>query len=193
MLRNLITILLVSVICSHSKIYSQDQKILLIGNCETNSGEIMLEYLQNNTQINLSVETNIAISEDNIASYPIIFICNNQYLQLSNQQINSVRKHLKRGGFLIIDNITSDYTYSLFLRKLLPEFETNNIQPNLVFNNLIFDLTFDETPFIAEGIFINDKIVLLGIKKFSLLNAWLEKDEKFLQLGANIIFYYLTR
>ena len=193
MLRNLITILLVSVICSHSKIYSQDQKILFIGNCETNSGEIMLEYLQNNTQINLSVETNIAISKDNIASYPIIFICNNQYLQLSNQQINSVRKHLKRGGFLIIDNITSDYTYSLFLRKLLPEFETNNIQPNLVFNNLIFDLTFDETPFIAEGIFINDKIVLLGIKKFSLLNAWLEKDEKFLQLGANIIFYYLTR
>jgi hypothetical protein len=153
----------------------------------------MLEYLQNNTQINLSVETNIAISEDNIASYPIIFICNNQYLQLSNQQINSVRKHLKRGGFFIIDNITSDYTYSLFLRKLLPEFETNNIQPNLIFNNLIFDLTFDETPFIAEGIFINDKIVLFGIKKFSLLNAWLEKDEKFLQLGANIIFYYLTR
>ena len=193
MLRNLITILLVSVICFHSKIYPQDQKILFIGNCETSSGEIMLEYLQNNTQINLSVETNIAISEDNIASYPIIFICNNQYLQLSNQQINSVRKHLKRGGFLIIDNIASDYTYSLFLRKLLPEFETNNIQPNLVFNNLIFDLTFDETPFIAEGIFINDKIVLLGIKKFSLLNAWLEKDEKFLQLGANIIFYYLTR
>ena len=193
MLRNLITILLVSVICFHSKIYPQDQKILFIGNCETSSGEIMLEYLQNNTQINLSVETNIAISEDNIASYPIIFICNNQYLQLSNQQINSVRKHLKRGGFLIIDNIASDYTYSLFLRKLLPEFEINNIQPNLVFNNLIFDLTFDETPFIAEGIFINDKIVLFGIKKFSLLNAWLEKDEKFLQLGANIIFYYLTR
>ena len=193
MLRNLITILLVSVICFHSKIYPQDQKILFIGNCETSSGEIMLEYLQNNTQINLSVETNIAISEDNIASYPIIFICNNQYLQLSNQQINSVRKHLKRGGFLIIDNITSDYTYSLFLRKLLPEFEINNIQPNLVFNNLIFDLTFDETPFMAEGIFINDKIVLFGIKKFSLLNAWLEKDEKFLQLGANIIFYYLTR
>ena len=193
MLRNLITILLVSVICFHSKIYPQDQKILFIGNCETSSGEIMLEYLQNNTQINLSVETNIAISEDNIASYPIIFICNNQYLQLSNQQINSVRKHLKRGGFLIIDNITSDYTYSLFLRKLLPEFETNSIQPNLVFNNLIFDLTFDETPFMAEGIFINDKIVLLGIKKFSLLNTWLEKDEKFLQLGANIIFYYLTR
>jgi len=193
MLRNLITILLVSVICFHSKIYPQDQKILFIGNCETSSGEIMLEYLQNNTQINLSLETNIAISEDNIASYPIIFICNNQYLQLSNQQINSVRKHLKRGGFLIIDNIASDYTYSLFLRKLLPEFETNNIQPNLVFNNLIFDVTFDETPFMAEGIFINDKIVLLGIKKFSLLNTWLEKDEKFLQLGANIIFYYLTR
>ena len=120
MLKNLITILLVSVICFHSKIYPQDQKILFIGNCETSSGEIMLEYLQNNTQINLSVETNIAISEDNIASYPIIFICNNQYLQLSNQQINSVRKHLKRGGFLIIDNIASDYTYSLFLRKSMP-------------------------------------------------------------------------
>ena len=62
MLRNLITILLVSVICSHSKIYSQNQKILLIENCETSTGEIMLEYLQNNTQINLSVKTNIALA-----------------------------------------------------------------------------------------------------------------------------------
>ena len=193
MLRNLITILLVSIIYSHSKAYAQDQEILLIGNCETSSAEIMLEYLQNNTQIDLSVETNIAINKNNIASYPIIFICNNQYLQLSNQQIDIMRKHLQRGGFLIIDNITSDYTYSLFLGKLLPGFETNNIQPDLVFNNLVFDLIFDESPFISESIIINDKIVLLGIKKFSLLNAWLEKDEQFLQLGTNIIFYYLTR
>jgi len=104
-----------------------------------------------------------------------------------------MRQHLQRGGFLIIDNITSDYTYSLFLGKLLPGFETNNIQSDLVFNNLVFDLRFEESPFISESIIINDKIVLLGIKKFSLFNAWLEKDEKFLQLGTNIIFYYLTR
>ena len=57
MLRNLITILLVSVIYSHSKTYAQDQEILLIGNCEINSAEIMLEYLQTVSYTHLTLPT----------------------------------------------------------------------------------------------------------------------------------------
>jgi len=193
MLRNLI-ILILSIICSYSTVYAQDQKILLIGECNKGGADKMLEYLKENGQINLLSENNININKDNIASYPIIFICNNQYLQLSSKQINHIAKHIKKGGFFIIDNITSDYTYSLFIEQLMPEFEKEDIQIDNIFNSMIFDLVFEESPFESNAIFINEKIALLGIKNFSLLDAWNNDDnEELLRLGVNIIFYYLTR
>ena len=193
MLRNLI-ILILSIICSYSTVYAQDQKILLIGECNKGGADKMLEYLKENGQINLLSENNININKDNIASYPIIFICNNQYLQLSSKQINHIAKHIKKGGFFIIDNITSDYTYSLFIEQLMPEFEKEDIQVDNIFNSMIFDLAFEESPFGSNAIFINEKIALLGIKNFSLLDAWNNDDnEELLRLGVNIIFYYLTR
>ena len=105
MLRNLI-ILILSIICSYSNLYAQDQNILLIGDCNKSGIDKMLQYLNKNGQINLLSENNINITEENISSYPIIFICNNQYLQLSGNQINYIAKHIKKGGMFIMDNIT---------------------------------------------------------------------------------------
>jgi len=76
----------------------------------------------------------------------------------------------------------------------MPEFEKKDIQVHDIFNSMIFDLAFEESPFESNAIFINEKIVLLGIKDFSLLDAWNnDDDEELLRLGVNIIVYYLTR
>jgi len=192
MLKNLI-ILILSIICSYSILYAQDQKVLLLGECNKSGTDKMLEYLQQNGQINLLSENNINVTKDNIAWYPIIFVCNNEYLQLSTKQINEIAKHIKKGGLLIMDNITSDYTYSFFIEQLLPEFEKENIQVHNIFDNMVFDLSFEEIPFQSDAIFINNKIVLLSIKNFSLLDYWENNNEEFLRLGVNIVFYYLTR
>ena len=192
MLRNLI-ILILSIICSYSILYAQDQKVLLLGECNKSGTDKMLEYLQQNGQINLLSENNINVTKDNIAWYPIIFVCNNEYLQLSTKQISDIAKHIKKGGLLIMDNITSDYTYSFFIEQLLPEFEKENIQVHNIFDNMVFDLSFEEIPFQSDAIFINNKIVLLSIKNFSLLDYWENNNEEFLRLGVNIVFYYLTR
>ena len=192
MLRNLI-ILILSIICSYSILYAQEQKVLLVGECSKSGTDKMLQYLEKNGQINLLSENNVNITKNNISSYPIIFVCNNQYLQLSSNQINYIAKHIKKGGLFILDNITSDYTYSLFIKQLLPEFEKENIQIDNMFDNMIFDLAFEDLAFESDAILINNKIVFLGIKNFSLLDAWNNDNEEFLRLGGNIIFYYLTR
>ena len=192
MLRNLI-ILILSIICSYSILYAQEQKVLLVGECSKSGTDKMLQYLEKNGQINLLSENNVNITKNNISSYPIIFVCNNQYLQLSSNQINYIAKHIKKGALFIVDNITSDYTYSLFIKQLLPEFEKENIQIDNMFDNMIFDLAFEDLAFESDAILINNKIVFLGIKNFSLLDAWNNDNEEFLRLGGNIIFYYLTR
>ena len=192
MLRNLI-ILILSIICSYSILYAQEQKVLLVGECSKSGTDKMLQYLEKNGEINLLSENNVNITKNNISSYPIIFVCNNQYLQLSSNQINYIAKHIKKGGLFIVDNITSDYTYSLFIKQVLPEFEKENIQIDNMFDNMIFDLAFEDLAFESDAILINNKIVFLGIKNFSLLDAWNNDNEEFLRLGGNIIFYYLTR
>ena len=184
---------MLSIICSYSILYAQDQKILLIGECNKSGTDKMLQYLQENGQIILLSDNNIDITKNNIISYPIIFICKNEYLQLSSKQISDIAKHIKKGGVFIMDNITSDYTYSLFIKQLLPEFEKENIQIDNMFDNMIFDLAFEDLAFESDAILINNKIVFLGIKNFSLLDAWNNDNEEFLRLGGNIIFYYLTR
>ena len=184
---------MISIICSYSILYAQDQKILLIGECNKSGTDKMLQYLQENGQIILLSDNNIDITKNNIISYPIIFICKNEYLQLSSKQISDIAKHIKKGGMFIMDNITSDYTYSFFIEQLLPEFQKEDIQIENTFDKMVFDLAFEEIPFQSDAIFINNKIVLLGIKNFSLLDAWDNENEEFLRLGVNIIFYYLTR
>ena len=192
MLKNLI-ILILSIICSYSILYAQEQKVLLVGECSKSGTDKMLQYLEKNGQINLLSENNVNITKNNIISYPIIFICKNEYLQLSSKQISDIAKHIKKGGMFIMDNITSDYTYSFFIEQLLPEFQKEDIQIENTFDKMVFDLAFEEIPFQSDAIFINNKIVLLGIKNFSLLDAWDNENEEFLRLGVNIIFYYLTR
>ena len=57
MLKNLI-ILMLSIICSYSILYAQDQKILLIGECNKSGTDKMLQYLQENGQIILLSDNN---------------------------------------------------------------------------------------------------------------------------------------
>ena len=121
MMKKIITILGLIIISFHSTLFAQNQKILLLGECDKESTTNMLNYLDKRANISLSVDNNITLSSNNISSYPIIFVCNNDYLKLNNDDASLLQNHLKQGGLLILDNITSDYTFSIFLNKILPQ------------------------------------------------------------------------
>ena len=121
MMKNFITIFMVLIIFFQSALFAQNQKVLLMGECDKTSTINMLNYLDKRANISLSVDNNITISSKNISSYPIILVCNNDYLKLNNDDVSLLQNHLKQGGLLILDNITSDYTFSIFLDKILPQ------------------------------------------------------------------------
>ena len=90
MLRNLI-ILILSIICSYSILYAQEQKVLLVGECSKSGTDKMLQYLEKNGQINLLSENNVNItkyninSKDNIPGLTINQIINNKLKSLNIQ------------------------------------------------------------------------------------------------------------
>jgi len=192
-MKKFITILGIITISFHSIIFAQNQKVLLLGECDKEATMNMLNYLNERSKIALTAENNIELSIENISSYPIILICNNDYLKLTNQHVVLLENHLKQGGLLILDNITSDYTYSIFLDKILPEFEEKSLYLDIFFKDNLFQINLDQANIDLGGIFINNKLALLGIKKESLINQWNDKNEEFFKIGSSIIFYNLTR
>ena len=192
-MKKFITILGIITISFHSIIFAQNQKVLLLGECDKEATMNMLNYLNERSKIALTTENNIELSIENISSYPIILICNNDYLKLTNQDVVLLENHLKQGGLLILDNITSDYTYSIFLDKILPEFEEKSLYLDIFFKDNLFQINLDEANVDLGGIFINNRLALLGIKKESLINQWNDENEEFFKIGSSIIFYNLTR
>ena len=193
MMKKFIIILGIIIVSFHSLLFSQNQKVLLMGECDEVGSENMLNYLDQSVKISLSIEKNVVISEENISAYPIILICNNGYLKLTNDEVILLANHLKQGGLLILDNITSDYTFSIFLKKILPEFNTKILSSEQFFSPNILNIDLEKIDINLEGLFINDRLVLLGLKKSSLMKKWIEKDEDFLKVGSSIIFYNLTK
>ena len=192
MMKKFIIILGIIIVSFHSLLFAQNQKVLLMGECDRTGVENMLNYLDQSAKISLSIEKNIVISEKNISVYPIILICNNGYLKLTNDEVILLKNHLKQGGLLILDNITSDYTFSIFLKKILPEFSTKTLSLEQFFSPNILNIDLAKIDINLEGLFINNRLALLGIKKSSLIKKWIEEDEEFLKVGSSIIFYDLT-
>ena len=192
-MKKFIIILGIIIVSFHSLLFAQNQKVLLMGECDEIGTENMLNYLDQSAKISLSIEKNVVISEKNISSYPIILICNNGYLKLKNDEVVLLENHLKQGGLLILDNITSDYTFSIFLKKILPEFNTKMLSSKEFFSPNIFKIDLKKIDINLEGLFINKRLALLGVKKSSLIKKWIEEDEEFLKIGSSIIFYDLTK
>ena len=193
MMKNFITIFMALIIFFQSALFAQNQKVLLMGECDKTSTLNMLNYLDKRANISLSVDNNIAISSSNISSYPIILVCNNDYLKLNNDDASLLQNHLRQGGLLILDNITSDYTFSIFLDKILPQSQKKSLSLGELFIDNPFNINLDQTSLELEGIFINKKLSILAIKNNSLINYWQEEDEEFFKVGSSIIFYNLTR
>ena len=119
MMKKFITILGIIIISFHSMLFAQNQKILLLGECDKKATMDMLNYLNERSKIFLNAENNIELSIENISSYPIIFICDSDYLKLTNQEVILLENHLKQGGLLILDNITSDIFRWIFPFKFI--------------------------------------------------------------------------
>ena len=193
MIKNFITMFTLSFILFLSTLFAQNQKVLLLGECDKMSTTKMLNYLDTRSKILLSIDNNIVISDDNISSYPIILICDNDYLKLNNREVSILGNHLKQGGLLILDNVISDYTFSIFLDKILPQSNTESLSLDTLFSDNPFNINLDKVELDLEAIFINKKLSVLGIKKTSLINYWQEENEEFFKIGSSIIFYNLTR
>ena len=172
-----------------NQLFAQSDKILLYGNCNIDEANKLSEYLKSTSNIDLAFEIN---DEANLvfSKYSIIFLCGNSYLKLSETQIKELNRMILNGSFLLIDNYKSDYTLSIFLKKLLAEYPEKNNSISEVLNNNPYRVNLDQLQFNTKQVYISENLRVLALKEESIFESELNEDNN-LRLGSSIIFNYL--
>ena len=183
-----ITALLI-ILMLFNQLFAQSDKILLYGSCSIDEANKLSEYLKNNSNIDLAFEIN---DDGNLlfSKYSIIFLCGNSYLKLSETHIQELNRMILNGSFLLIDNYKSDYTLSIFLKKLLAEYPEKNNSILEVFKKNPYRIDFEQLQFDTKQVYIGEKLRVLALKEESIFENELNNDNK-LRLGSSIIFNYL--
>ncbi len=172
-----------------NQLFAQSDKILLYGSCNIDEANKLSEYLKNTSDIDLAFEIN---DDANLifSKHTIIFLCGDSYLKLSEAQIQELNKMILNGSLLLIDNYRSDYTLSIFIKKLLAEYPEKNISISEVLNNNPYRINFEQLQFNSKQVYISEKLRVLALKDKSIFESVLNEDNN-LRLGSSIIFNYL--
>ena len=172
-----------------NQLFAQSDKILLYGRCNIDEANKLSEYLKTTSNIDLAFEIN---DEANLvfSKYAIIFLCGNSYLKLSDTHIQELNRMILNGSLLLIDNYKSDYTLSIFLKKLLAEYPERNNSVSEVFKNNPYKVNFEQLQFNAKQVYISEKLRVLALRDESIFESALNDDNN-LRLGSSIIFNYL--
>jgi len=183
-----ITALLI-ILMLFNQLFSQSDKVLLYGSCNIDEANKLSEYLKTTSNIDLAFEIN---DEANLvfSKYAIIFLCGNSYLKLSETRIQELNRMILNGSLLLIDNYKSDYTLSIFLKKLLAEYPEKNNSISEVFKNNPYRVNFEQLQFNTKQVYISEKLRVLALKEKSIFESKLNDDNN-LRLGSSIIFNYL--
>ena len=170
-------------------IYSQSDTILIDKNC----GDINLKNVSTYLELNSKIYVNSiseGINSKNVIENPIIIICEENYLKLSDEQIDIIKNHLILGNLLLIDNYKSDYTFSIFLKKILPDYPLSTLPNNQIFKNY-YELDFDKIDFKTKQIFINQQLRILAIKDRSILKETESLEMDYVKFLSSIILNFL--
>ena len=183
-----ITALLI-ILMFFNQLFAQSDKILLYGSCSIDEANKLSEYLKTTSNIDLAFEIN---DEANLlfSKYPIIFLCGNSYFKLSEIHIQELNRMILNGSLLLIDNYKSDYTLSIFLKKLLAEYPERNNSISEVLKNNHYKVNFEQIQFKTKQVYISEKLRVFALKNESIFDSELNDDNN-LRLASSIIFNYL--
>ncbi len=136
----------------------------------------------------------IEIEDPELFKYPVAFMTEAQYAQLTDKQAETMRRYLLRGGFLIVDDTRDESYYrrgtdgwpevAAMLHQILPDLHPIDLSINHPIFHAFFDITdmqsipqyYDRGPAAYRGIFVDNDptkrlMVMIGFNN-DLSNYW---------------------
>lgn len=171
----------------------------------------LLKFIAQNTNIRVKPEYKfVEASNDNLFSYPFLFMTGHGNVVFSDTEVKRLRTYLEGGGFLYIDD---DYGLDKAIRRELKKIFPDNNLVEIPFSyglyNCVFPFTsgppktheHDKKPPQGFGIFIDGRLAVYYTVESNPSDGWVDesvyndppqKREEALKFGTNLIVWALS-
>ena len=169
----------------------------------------LMKFIEKNTGVDCAeIEKTVTITE-NISSFPYLYLTGHGTIDMNEEEIKIIRKHLLSGGFLHADD---NYGLDVSFRKLVKKIFPNKELLKVPFDHPIYSIKYkfpkglpkvhkhnDKNPE-GLGIFHDGRLILFYSYESDLGDGW--EDEEVhndpqqkrlaaLKMGCNLSLYYL--
>lgn len=170
----------------------------------------LLGFVEKETGIDCAEMEKIVTITDNLSSFPYIYLTGHGTIDMTDREIELLRKHLINGGFLHADdNYGLDTSFRKLVKRMFPDKEFLPVP----FDHPIYNIKYkfpkglpkihehDGKPPEGLGIFNNGRLILFYTYECDLGNGWEDQEVynnpqslrlKALQMGCNLVLYYLS-
>ena len=172
----------------------------------------LLLYLQTHTAIIAAdKEARIQLTDDNLYSYPYLYMTGHGNVRFTDAEIIRLRTFLLRGGFLHADdNYGMDPSFRREIKRVFPEKELIPLPHNHPIFHQVYDFNnglpkvheHNNKPPQALALYEDDRILVIYTYESDLGDGWEDAEvhndpnyirEAALQMGVNIIHFALTQ
>ncbi|MFQ5823333.1 MAG: DUF4159 domain-containing protein [bacterium] len=171
----------------------------------------LLNFMADNTNIDVgNSEAVVEIMDEDLFSYPVIYMTGHGRISFSNEEVERLRHYLTHGGFLYADD---DYGMDKSFRKEIKKIFPDQKLFEIPFSHEIYHSHFDfpnGLPKIHEhdggpphgyGIFHEGQMVVFYTFNTNISDGWADPNvhgdppevrQKAFEMGTNIMVYALT-
>ncbi len=170
----------------------------------------LLKFVSENTGMDCAEMETVVTVSDNLSSCPYLFLTGHGTINMTETEAQILRKHLLKGGFLHADdNYGLNDSFRELVKKIFPDKKLTPVPFDHPVYNIKYKLPeglpkiheHDGLPPEGLGIFHNNRLILFFSYESDLGNGWEdrevhndpeEKRLQALQMGCNLVLYYLS-
>jgi len=171
----------------------------------------LLAAIDGRTGIGVAAQpVTVRLTDPDLADYPYLYLTGHGNLSLSDREIEALREHLKRGGFLHADdNYGLDASFRREIARVFPEHQLTDVP----LSHPVYGIRYpfpeglpkihehDGLPAQGLGIFLDGRLALFYSYQSDLGDGWedpavhsdpADLREQALRMGVNLFVYALT-
>ena len=168
----------------------------------------LIKFIKENTKINIAdEEAVVSIMDENLFSYPFLFMTGHGNIKFSDAEVGRLRKFLTSGGFLLAnDSYGMDQAFRREMKRIFPETELKELPFSYGIYHSYFDFPnglpkihkHEGKPAQGFGIFYKGRLVVFYVYESDIGDGWEdpqvhndppEKREQALKMGTNIVVW----
>ncbi len=172
----------------------------------------LLRYVNTNTNLNAAFEeVQLKLTDKELYNHPYLYLTGHGNIRFTDEEITRLREFLLRGAFLHVDdNYGLDESFRREMHRLFPDRDLVELSHDHPIFHSYFDFPsglpkvheHDNQPPQGFGIFDEDRLIVFYTYECDLGDGWEDEEvhhdpfqirEAALQMGVNIIWYYLTQ